>query len=324
MEGEEELTQEVEWPGKPVASRAGNEWTMDDVPVAGKTIVDGGAVADLETGPVPPDAADEEHFATVPVELNKRPDVLFGPVGAVAPPPVPPPWGVPGPDEATGPQPVVGEFFAPAGGFTPVDARPASPRRRWPLLTLVIVVGLGLIAAVAFALMPEEKSKTVPQAKPVATTPGRVPAVSVSPTASAPSTAPTPSAPAAAAPTASAAPTAPVLPSQAVLSGNTANGVGVTYQTVEVSPGYFEGSFVFTNNTGRPLDSWSVSFTYPGANITNVWGGELDRSGQSTVIRNDSNTAPVAAGASVTVRFGGSGQPSRPMSCQMAGQPCGF
>jgi hypothetical protein len=110
----------------------------------------------------------------------------------------------------------------------------------------------------------------------------------------------------------------------APVTGTTTAGVGVSYQTVEVSPGYFEGTLTFTNNTGRPMPNWTVSFNYPGSNITNVWGGVLVRSGSQVTIRSDATSAPVPVGSSVSVRFGGSGTASKPATCLLAGQPCGF
>ncbi|WP_460365610.1 cellulose binding domain-containing protein, partial [Actinocorallia lasiicapitis] len=106
--------------------------------------------------------------------------------------------------------------------------------------------------------------------------------------------------------------------------GRTPEGLAVGYETSEVSPGYFEGTFTVTNPTGRPVEAWTLSFRVRGAVIANVWGGTLTRTGSDVVIVSDGATAPIAPGGSVTVRFGGSGTPVMPEGCTFNGGACGF
>jgi hypothetical protein len=344
---DEQPTNEVELPGKPVASAAGAEATMIDLA--------------MDTSP-------DDESVTNPLGRRPHPDVLFAPPAAAYQ--VPPPYQVPaspyqvppphhgqapqppfGPDDATRPQaPQAAQGY---GAFP--SAAPVSPRKRRrpaPLIALVSALGIISIAAAAFFFWPTGDHRTVAQR---ASAPPRASAT-VAPSASAgaprapgsTASAPAGSAPAAAGPTSGSTPgsgsTAPsnaVSPSgpavpqapapvpqpnqtSAPISGTTTTGVGVSYQTVEVSSGYFEGVLTITNKTGRPMPSWTVSFSYPGSSITNVWGGVLVRSGSQVVIRNDATTAPVPVGSSIKVRFGGSGTASKPVTCLLAGEPCGF
>ncbi|MCD0448311.1 cellulose binding domain-containing protein [Actinocorallia sp. API 0066] len=168
---------------------------------------------------------------------------------------------------------------------------PPRPRRKVGLVIPgVIVTGLLVIGAVAALLWPD-----APRARPSA--PGA---------------------------TGAAATPAPAQGDAQGVSGVTPEGVEVVYETVEVATGYFEGTITLTNGTGETLPSWTLSFTYPGAYIRNVWGGELTDPGNEVTIVNDGNTAPIAPGASVEVRFGGGGAPSRPENCTFGGTPCGF
>ena len=96
----------------------------------------------------------------------------------------------------------------------------------------------------------------------------------------------------------------------------------VSYVTAQREPGYFEGVLTLTNRTGAPLNSWQVSFTYPGAYIKSVWGGVLVHAGGTATIRGTAAAGSIPVGATVQVRFGAAGTPSAPLGCTLNGGPC--
>ncbi|MEO5877034.1 MAG: cellulose binding domain-containing protein [Streptosporangiaceae bacterium] len=326
---DEQPTNEVALPGKPVASAAGAEDTMIDAPQGAAPV----------TAPV-----------TAPFGHRPQPDVLFAPVVQQAPPPYQGPAF--GPEAVTGPQAPIAH---PDFGLLPPPVRPRPERRPALMIALVSALGIAVIAVAAFFLWPGGDPRTVAQRAPVslgpvpsasapggggAATPGAgtgqapAPPGSAAPDGAVPTSpaVPSPSAPMQSVPSQSvpsqSVPSASDTPQPdqtgAPVSGTTTAGVGVSYQTVEVSPGYVEGVLTITNRTARPMPAWTVSFRYPTAKIRNVWGGVLVRSGKKIVIRNDADTAPIPVGASVSVRFGGPGLASQPLGCLLAGQPCGF
>ena len=107
-------------------------------------------------------------------------------------------------------------------------------------------------------------------------------------------------------------------------AGPVRQGDGVTYQLVQHDPGYYEGRFVITNRTGRPLTDWTITFQVPGGNVKNVWGGLLVRGGSSVEIRNLVNARPIPPGATWEVQFGAEGAATDPRLCRVNGRPCGF
>lgn len=101
-------------------------------------------------------------------------------------------------------------------------------------------------------------------------------------------------------------------------------GDGVTYEVVQRDSGYYEGTFVLTNRTGRPMASWRLSFLVPGADVRNVWGGRLVQNGGPVVIENAPGAAAVPPDGTVTVRFGAAGTPAAPAECVLNGAGCGL
>jgi hypothetical protein len=96
------------------------------------------------------------------------------------------------------------------------------------------------------------------------------------------------------------------------------------YRTVTREIGYFEGTIRIVNHTGRPMNTWTLSFTYPGAEIHNAWEAVLRQRGQNVVISNAATAAPIDDGDGFEVQFGGSGQPSTPTNCRLNDAPCTF
>lgn len=107
-------------------------------------------------------------------------------------------------------------------------------------------------------------------------------------------------------------------------SASSVVGLRLRYRTVERDTGYFEGTVALVNAGNRPLTAWTLAFTYPGADIHNVWEAVLRRKGRDVVIASAPTAAAIAPGASFEVRFGGSGRPAAPTGCRLNGTPCTF
>ncbi len=96
------------------------------------------------------------------------------------------------------------------------------------------------------------------------------------------------------------------------------------YRTVDREVGYFEGTIMVANKTTTPLTKWTLSFTYPGADVHNAWEVALQQTGQYVIINSKPDALPIKPGAEFEVRFGGAGKPSMPTDCKFNGQPCRF
>jgi hypothetical protein len=96
------------------------------------------------------------------------------------------------------------------------------------------------------------------------------------------------------------------------------------YRTVERDTGYFEGTVTLVNRGATPLRSWTLTFTYPGADVHNAWEVVLRQTGQNVAIVNAATAEPIAPGDEFEVRFGGSGRPGMPTNCRFNGTPCTF
>lgn len=299
----------------------------------------------------------EEQWTPTSLTLSSRPlpDVMFGAPKPVAPAsrePVEAPGGAVGAGEITGPQPVVDAAFTERPVAVSEDG--GAHRRRAALLAAVVLAGALVVALVAVVVWPSGSDGRVRQtaSAPAAAQPGEgpgngpdaprqvgpedgaepdpgtgdpaKPADSTDPGSRAGQGSPAgPGSPADAVDPAGPDPGA--VGSGPVLSGRTPQGIEVTYRTVETAEGYFEGEVRFVNATGAPLPAWTLSFTYPGAVIRNVWGGDFrTREDGTVVVTGNGDSTPVAAGAWVSVRFGGSGTPSRPQGCTVNGAACGF
>ena len=96
------------------------------------------------------------------------------------------------------------------------------------------------------------------------------------------------------------------------------------YRTVERDTGYFEGTVTLVNRGPTPMRSWTLGFTYPGADIHNAWEAVLRRTGENVTIVSAPTAAPIAPGEDFEVRFGGAGRPGMPTGCRLNGAPCSF
>ncbi|MGI5322491.1 cellulose binding domain-containing protein [Actinomadura nitritigenes] len=106
--------------------------------------------------------------------------------------------------------------------------------------------------------------------------------------------------------------------------GAAATGSGITYRVVQQDDGYYEGRFVITNRTGRPMPAWRVSFDAPGADVRTVWDARLVQGGPHAVIENAEGADPIPPGGTMDVQFGASGAPAAPRACVFNGAACGF
>ncbi|WP_344589679.1 cellulose binding domain-containing protein [Actinomadura vinacea] len=259
-----------------------------------------------------------------------------GPAPAESPTsPAPPPAPLPALSPSVGLPP-----GTPVGPAAPAAtaAAPAGKPRRPVLLAAVIaamlVIGVGAIVTAIMASGSDD-----PDGRPAARSapPATGPAPS-SPPASGPSGAPSgpqsPGATAAPAPGADPGASEPaqapggaggaVPPPPAAPAGPVVQGDGITYQLVQSDPGYYEGKFVFTNRSGRPMNDWTITFDAPGANVKNIWGARLTRGGDKVEIRNLENAPPVQPGATWEIQFGAEGTAANPRTCLVNGAPCGF
>lgn len=97
------------------------------------------------------------------------------------------------------------------------------------------------------------------------------------------------------------------------------------YRVVSQDQGYFEETVTIVNRTSRTWSSWELSFTVPGANVHDIWGGLLAQSGTHPVVRNDPSKGVVQPGDSFEVTFGASaGSVVAPQNCRFNGNPCTF
>lgn len=101
-------------------------------------------------------------------------------------------------------------------------------------------------------------------------------------------------------------------------------GPTLRYRTVDREVGYFEATVTIVNRGSRPMPSWTLSFSYPGAEIRNAWEVVLQQKGRNVVITSKPTAVPIAPGGSFEVRFGGGGTPSMPTGCRLNSRPCTF
>jgi hypothetical protein len=111
-------------------------------------------------------------------------------------------------------------------------------------------------------------------------------------------------------------------PASAPAAAGLSKGRFVSYSTTQREQGYFEGVLMLTNRTGAPLTGWQMSFSYPGANVKNIWGGVLVQGGANPIIKGDPAAGPIPVGGTVQVRFGAAGTPSAPQGCTLNSTPC--
>jgi hypothetical protein len=284
-----------------------------------------GTAAPRGTAPRPGAAALETDRRVAPQPEERqgeqaRPSV---PMAAAVPPPPPPLIPAPGTPPVGVPQLMV-------AGPPPHLPPPRSSGRQPKILIAAGVVVAVVLAGALFVVLSAGGGSERPAVVP-ARTGATAPPGSAAPSSSAPpGSAPAPGGPAA--PT--SGPGAPSAPEPGAMTPQPTGvpaaprqvpgGPAVRYQTVQQDPGYFEGTVTFTNQTGAPMHAWELSFTYPGANVKNIWDAVLVRGGDHPVIRSTQTADAIPPGGSLEVRFGAEGSPSAPGDCLLGGRPCSF
>ncbi|MEW2377708.1 glycosyl hydrolase family 18 protein [Micromonospora sp. NPDC047812] len=79
-----------------------------------------------------------------------------------------------------------------------------------------------------------------------------------------------------------------------------------------------------TNGTSAPVSTWRIEFDLPsGTSISSSWDADVTRTGDHYVAVKKSWAAPIAAGASFSWGYNGTGAYKAPLNCTINGAPCG-
>ncbi|MFG2007590.1 glycosyl hydrolase family 18 protein [Micromonospora sp. NPDC048868] len=79
-----------------------------------------------------------------------------------------------------------------------------------------------------------------------------------------------------------------------------------------------------TNGTSAPVSTWRIEFDLPsGTSISSSWDADVTRSGDHYVAVKKSWAGPIAAGASFSWGYNGTGAYKAPLNCTINGAPCG-
>ncbi|MBQ1072964.1 cellulose binding domain-containing protein [Micromonospora sp. C31] len=79
-----------------------------------------------------------------------------------------------------------------------------------------------------------------------------------------------------------------------------------------------------TNGTSAPVSTWRIEFDLPsGTSISSSWDADVTRSGNHYVAVKKSWAGPIAAGASFSWGYNGTGAYKAPLNCTINGAPCG-
>ncbi|MGW2049544.1 glycosyl hydrolase family 18 protein [Streptomyces sp. NPDC001858] len=84
----------------------------------------------------------------------------------------------------------------------------------------------------------------------------------------------------------------------------------------------FEGRWTVKNTGTTAISSWTIEWDFPsGTSVTSAWDADVTSSGTHWTAKNKSYNGSIAAGASVTFGFNGSGTGS-PANCKLNGGSC--
>lgn len=100
----------------------------------------------------------------------------------------------------------------------------------------------------------------------------------------------------------------------------------VSYTLVNTWPGGFQGQAVITNTGRAAVNSWALSWTFPGdQKITELWNGSYTQSGEAVRVTNASYDSSIPPGGTVTVGFTGSftSNNTSPLAFTLNGKACG-
>ncbi|WP_190024589.1 glycoside hydrolase family 18 protein [Streptomyces hiroshimensis] len=103
--------------------------------------------------------------------------------------------------------------------------------------------------------------------------------------------------------------------------------VGAAFSRTGAWSGGYTGQYVLTNDTGKDLPGWKLTFDLPaGTKITSLWNGKHTVSGRSVTVEPEGWNATIAPGKSVTVGFvaarTGAGTDDAPANCRINGAKC--
>ena len=86
-----------------------------------------------------------------------------------------------------------------------------------------------------------------------------------------------------------------------------------TYRVTNSWQGGFQGEVTVRNSSTATINSWTVTWTAPsGATLSQVWNGRLSVSGSAVTVRNETHNGTLAANASTTFGFTGTGSSAAP------------
>ncbi|MFI7544019.1 cellulase family glycosylhydrolase [Actinoplanes sp. NPDC049599] len=93
-----------------------------------------------------------------------------------------------------------------------------------------------------------------------------------------------------------------------------------TYQQTSAWSGGFQGEVTIKNTGTAAARSWTATWTNPaGTSVASLWNGVLSTSGSAVTVRNAAHNGALAAGASTTFGFVGSGPAATPViTCSAA------
>lgn len=100
----------------------------------------------------------------------------------------------------------------------------------------------------------------------------------------------------------------------------------MSYTLVNTWPGGFQGQAVITNTRRAAVNSWALSWTFPGdQKITDLWNGSYTQSGEAVRVTNASYDPSIPPGGTVTVGFTGTftSNNTSPLAFTLNGKACG-
>lgn len=81
------------------------------------------------------------------------------------------------------------------------------------------------------------------------------------------------------------------------------DGYEVEFKVTNQWTGAFNGEFVLTNTSDKPLENWTLTFDFE-HEITNIWGAQIiSHEGNAYIIKNATYNQDIAIGESVTIGF---------------------
>ncbi|MFF4812260.1 glycosyl hydrolase family 18 protein [Micromonospora chersina] len=106
-------------------------------------------------------------------------------------------------------------------------------------------------------------------------------------------------------------------------TASAAGSVTATFTKVQDWGTGHEGKVTVTNGTSASVDTWRIEFDLPsGATISSFWDADVTSSGNHYVAVKKSWAGPLAAGASFSWGYNGTGAYKAPLNCTVNGASC--